>query len=88
MLFDTGTLGWYFTYGMSADGKYAYLIIIIFRVPSVGNRQIDSYDELTNSTIFNLGGYVLANGKKYPSHLLFAHAITLMIKKQYIYVIS
>jgi hypothetical protein len=51
---------------MSADGKYAYLIIIIFRVPSVGNQQIDSYDELTNSAIFNLGGYVLANGKKYP----------------------
>jgi hypothetical protein len=65
MLFDTGTLGWYFTYGMSADGKYAYLIII-FRVPSIGSNQIGSYDELTNSTIFNLGGYVLANGKKYP----------------------
>jgi hypothetical protein len=62
-MLDVGTLGWFFTYGMSLDGKTGYLYII-FRVPTLCYQQVNSYDELVKSTLFQLGGYVIYNGEK------------------------
>lgn len=62
MQFATGTVGWWFTYGMDDSGKYGWLIIV-FRYPTTGNSQQKSTGD---TAVFNVGGYIVSEGVRYP----------------------
>ena len=65
MQFDVGTTGWWFNYAMDpTDGKNGWLFVII-RTPTVGVSQ-NPVDGMTDTAIYSIGGYVVADGVRYP----------------------
>lgn len=58
MQFKVGTSGWYFIYGITKDGMNGFQTLI-FRFPTKPNAS-------ASSSIFNISGYVIDNGKMKP----------------------
>ena len=62
MQFSTGTVGWWFSYGMDTTGKNGWLVIV-FRYPTTGNSQTPASGD---NAVYNVGGYIVSDGTRYP----------------------